>query len=112
MAGSERLEPDAVPFELNGTHRNHLLFRRTGLFVAAFVLPLDFERALALPTRFLEAGFELRFFEGFTRSGSLAPPVSRFHSSKVSSEISPFTSSSANLRRCALLLNGIGALPA
>ena len=37
----------------------------------------------------------------FTRSGSFLPPVSRFHSSKVSFEISPFTSSSANLRRCA-----------
>src|SRR4051795_1428684 len=43
----------------------------------------------------------------FTRSGSLAPPVSRFHSSNVCGEISPFTSSSANLRRWALLLNGI-----
>jgi hypothetical protein len=43
------------------------------------------------------------------RSGSSAPPVSRFHSSNVSGEISPVTSSSANLRRCALLLNGIGS---
>jgi hypothetical protein len=66
-----------------------VLFRRTVLFVAAFVLPLDFEPLL---TRLLETRFELRFFEGFTRSGSLAPPV---------------TSNSANLRRCALLLNGI-----
>jgi hypothetical protein len=46
--------------------------------------------------------FALRFrpvlfldrFEGrFTRSGSLALPVARFHSSKVSGEISPLTSS-------------------
>jgi hypothetical protein len=44
---------------------------------------------------------------GWTRSGRLALPVERFHSSYVSSEISPFTSSSANFRRCALLLNGI-----
>ena len=43
-----------------------------------------------------------------TRSGNFAFPVSRFHSSNVSGEISPFTRSSANLRRCALLLNGIG----
>ena len=41
------------------------------------------------------------FFGGLTCSGSLAPPVSRFHSSNVSAEIFPFTSSSANLRRCA-----------
>ena len=39
--------------------------------------------------------------------GSFLPPVSRFHSSNVSFEISPLTSSSANLRRCAWLLNGI-----
>ena len=42
-----------------------------------------------------------------TRSGSFLPPVSRFHSSKVSFEIFPSTSSCANLRRCAWLLNGI-----
>jgi hypothetical protein len=59
---------------------------------------------------FLAAG---RFFAVFrdrflgARSGRFASPVSRFHSSNVSGEISPFTSSSANLRRCALLLNGI-----
>src|SRR5687768_11899403 len=46
----------------------------------------------------------------FTRSGSFLPPVSRFHSSKVLFEISPLTSSSANLRRCAWLLNGITVL--
>jgi hypothetical protein len=42
----------------------------------------------------------------FTRSGSLALPVSRLHSSKVLGEISPLTSSSANLRRWARLLKG------
>jgi hypothetical protein len=36
-----------------------------------------------------------------TRSGSFFRPVSRFHSSKVSFEILPSTSSCANLRRCA-----------
>jgi hypothetical protein len=34
-----------------------------------------------------------------TCSGSLALPVSRFHSSNVSAVISPFTNSSANFRR-------------
>jgi len=52
-----------------------------------------------------------RFFAarrpGFTRSGSFFPPVSRFHSSKVCGEILPSTSSCANLRRCAWLLNGM-----
>lgn len=42
----------------------------------------------------------------FTRSGSVLPPVSRFHSSNVSAEILPWTRSSANFRRCAWLLNG------
>src|SRR4051794_13758292 len=42
-----------------------------------------------------------------TRSGSLRPPVSRFHSSNVCGEILPSTSSWANLRRCAWLLNGM-----
>src|SRR5688500_14703217 len=51
----------------------------------------------ALALRF---GFARAF--GWTRSGSLAPPVSRFHSSKVSGEIFPLTSSSANFLRCAL----------
>jgi hypothetical protein len=46
-----------------------------------------------------------------TRSGSLVPPVSRFHSSKVSLEIFPSTRSSANFRRCAWLLNGMNPLP-
>ena len=35
----------------------------------------------------------------FTRSGSFCPPVSRFHSSYVSLEIFPSTSSWANFRR-------------
>jgi hypothetical protein len=35
------------------------------------------------------------------RSGSFFFPVSRFHSSNVSFEIFPSTSSCANLRRCA-----------
>src|SRR4029079_19770023 len=48
-----------------------------------------------------------RFFFAATRSGRCFPPVSRFHSSKVSFEILPSTRSSANLRRCAWLLNGI-----
>lgn len=54
-----------------------------------------------------------RFFGRFraTRSGSFALPVSRFHSSNVSGEILPFTRSSANLRRCAWLLNGIASYP-
>src|SRR5204863_5658457 len=57
--------------------------------------------------------FLVAFFFGLcvTFSGSLASPVSRLHSSNVSGEIFPFTSSSANLRRCALLLNGIEAPP-
>ena len=61
------------------------------------------------------SGFALRLvlrislLAGFTRSGSLARPVSQFHSSKVSGEILP-SRSSANLRRCALLLNGISGV--
>jgi hypothetical protein len=42
-----------------------------------------------------------------TRSGSFERPVSRFHSSKVAGEIFPSTSSCANFRRCAWLLNGM-----
>ena len=56
----------------------------------------------------------LRFFAAFlraevlrTRSGSLCPPVSRFQSSNVWFEIFPSTRSCANLRLCALLLNGM-----
>jgi hypothetical protein len=96
-----------VALELNGTQRDHVLFRRAGFRLARFGLRLDFEEALGFPDPFADAFLELRFFAGLTRSGSLAPPVSRFHSSNVCSEISPFTSSSANLRRWALLLNGI-----
>src|SRR5437868_6555559 len=44
---------------------------------------------------------------GFTRSGSFAEPVSRFHSSNVWLDISPFSKSSANFLRCAWLLNGM-----
>jgi len=59
-------------------------------FRVAFALGLDFGLAL-----------------GLTRSGSFAPPVSRFHSSKVWFEILPSTSSCANFLRCAWLLNGM-----
>src|SRR5215831_18652777 len=55
--------------------------------------------------------FFFSFAFGLTRSGSFALPVSRFHSSKVSGEISPLTRSSANFRRWALLLNGISIGP-
>src|SRR5437879_12908672 len=41
------------------------------------------------------------------RSGRTFSPVERFHSSYWSSVILPSTSSSANFRRCALLLKGI-----
>src|SRR2546430_7960526 len=41
------------------------------------------------------------------RSGRTFLPVERFHSSYWSSVILPSTSSSANFRRCALLLKGI-----
>src|SRR5438046_6878923 len=44
---------------------------------------------------------------GWRRSGSTFLPVERFHSSYWSSVILPSTSSSANFRRCALLLKGI-----
>src|SRR5688572_20364156 len=66
-----------------------LVLRRLTLLVAARFEPL------------------LAVVFGFTRSGSFLPPVSRFHSSNVSAEISPFTSNSANFRRCAWLLKGI-----
>jgi hypothetical protein len=55
----------------------------------------------------LVLGFALAL--GLTRSGSLAPPVDRFHSSKVSLEILPVTKSSANFLRWALLLNGMSS---
>src|SRR5207245_9713715 len=44
---------------------------------------------------------------GWRRSGNTFLPVERFHSSYWSSVILPSTSSSANFRRCALLLTGI-----
>lgn len=51
---------------------------------------------------FFEAFFFAAFFFGAAaRSGRMASPVSRFHSSNVSGEISPETSISANFRRCA-----------
>src|SRR5687768_2245625 len=64
-----------------------------------------FRVALRLPF-FLALRFTFDFF-AFTRSGNSFDPVSRFHSSNVSAEISPFINSSANFLRCALLLNGI-----
>jgi hypothetical protein len=69
-------------------------------------------RAAPLPARFAALlVFFLFFFAGLffglTRSGNSALPVSRFHSSNCSGVISPRTSSSANLRRYALLLKGI-----
>src|SRR6476469_548144 len=59
---------------------------------------------LRLPVAFF---FALGF--GVTRSGSFSEPVSRFHSSYVSSEILPWSRSSANFRRWALLLNGMSS---
>src|SRR6188768_742115 len=47
------------------------------------------------------------FFGAAARSGSFALPVSRFHSSNVSGLILPSTSSCANFRRWAWLLNGM-----
>ena len=76
----------------------------------ALVVPL---KALSRPNFLLATGSAAGRF--LLRSSPLVryalrkavDPVSRFHSSKVSSEILPSTSSWANLRRCALLLNGI-----
>jgi hypothetical protein len=73
-------------------------------FVAARV---DFRARFRDRARLAFARFGFARFFGATLSGSSALPVSRFHSSNVSGEISPLTSNSANLRRCALLLNGI-----
>jgi hypothetical protein len=94
-------------------------FRRAGpvrvAFLAAFRgvelfrVPLLAARFFAV--RFFAARFAvLRFFVAPlspTRSGSSLRPVERFHSSYCSSVILPSTSSCANLRRWALLLNGI-----
>ncbi len=66
------------------------------------------EDALDLRRRDLDLDRDFRFDVCLTRSGSLALPVSRFHSSKVSGLIFPSTRRAANLRRCALLLKGIG----
>jgi hypothetical protein len=74
--------------------------RRTRRFDFTFGLALDFE--VTLPLRF---GLPVLFDS--TRSGNWALPVSRFHSSNVSGEIFPCIRSSANFRRCALLLKGI-----
>jgi hypothetical protein len=63
---------------------------------------LDFGARLDLTLRF---DFTTTF--GWRRSGSSALPAERFHSSKVSGEIFPSTSNSANFLRCALLLIGI-----
>jgi hypothetical protein len=57
----------------------------------------------------LDLGFRLDFALGRTRSGSVAPPVSRFHSSKVWLEILPSTRSCANFLRWAWLLKGISS---
>jgi hypothetical protein len=59
----------------------------------------------AMPDAHRRLRAALVFF--FTRSGSFRPPVSRFHSSNVWLEIFPWTSSSANFRRCAWLLKGM-----
>jgi hypothetical protein len=66
-------------------------------------------RFLAVVFRFFAVVFRFLGAAGFfsTRSGSVARPVSWFHSSKTSGVIFPSTSSWANLRRCALLLNGM-----
>jgi hypothetical protein len=69
-------------------------------------LVLDVRERFDFTLRF---DFPLAF--GCTRSGNLAFPAARFHSSKVSGEISPLTNNSANFRRCALLLIGMKNLP-
>src|SRR6266516_2771073 len=76
------------------------LMRRSAPSALHFGLRLD--RALSL---------ELALPLGVTRSGSFAPPVSRFHSSKVWLEILPSTRSCANFLRWAWLLNGISRYP-
>src|SRR5207247_5608211 len=72
---------------------------RALLFDPAFLV-FVFDVVLFLP-------LEPRLAFGWIRSGSVLLPVERFHSSYVWSEILPVIKSSANLRRCALLLNGI-----
>ena len=68
-------------------------------FGATFDLTLRFGTPFDFTFRF---GFALAF--GWSRSGNSAFPAARFHSSKVSGEILPLTSNSANFLRCALLL--------
>jgi hypothetical protein len=63
---------------------------------------LDFEARFDLVLPF---GFATAL--GWRRSGNSALPAARFHSSKVSGEMSPLTNSSANFLRCALLLIGM-----
>jgi hypothetical protein len=72
------------------------------LSVYFWAFRFDVRAGFAFVVRVLAVGvFFLAFFFFFTRSGSRWLPVSRFHSSKVSGEISPLTSNSANFRRCA-----------
>jgi hypothetical protein len=91
------LDSSITSLELVGGCPGHPRHRRDRFFAlfAALGLLLD----LALDFAFAR-----------TRSGSFLPPVSRFHSSKVSFEIFPSTRSCANLRRCAWLLNGMHGL--
>jgi hypothetical protein len=81
--------------------------RRTAVRRApGFVFPAG--PAFGFPARFdvarvfrADEAFVFRPDEDFgaARSGSFRPPVSRFHSSNVSSEIFPSTSNCANFRR-------------
>ena len=71
-----------------------------------FDFRLDFGLRFVLVVLFVRA-LDFALALGFTRSGSFAVPVERFHSSKVSLEILPWTRSSANFLRWAWLLNGI-----
>lgn len=87
----------------NGRHHRRVCFRT--VFVD---LPVrDF---LAVFLRFAVVFFVRVVFRR-TRSGNAWLPVLRFHSSYVCGEILPSTSSCANLRRCAWLLNGMNTLP-
>jgi hypothetical protein len=107
-------------------YEDFALFRRAGgvrtvlfaavrveLFRAVFVArAARFFAGDLFAGRFVAVRFTLaRFLFGArfwpTRSGSSLRPVERFHSSYCSSVIFPSTSSCANLRRWALLLNGI-----
>jgi hypothetical protein len=75
-------------------------------------MPPAYLLLLVLAVFFFVDVFFLGFARSFTCSGSSALPVSRFHSSNVFAEIFPLTSSSANLRRWAWLLNGIAVTSA